>query len=317
MSGGGGGSKTTTEIDPAMMKLYKANYQRAEGVAGTPFQPYADQRFASLNNLQNQAIDQTQANAGLLSGGLSGAYSAMQAGLDPDVRDVSAGTIADADLSRYMNPYTDQVISNSLTDLDQARQMAIGRGEDQALAANAYGGSREGVADSLTNQAFAQQAADLSGRLRAQGFVNAQQMAGTDIASQYNAILANQGADLNRAQLSGTAANNLTSLGLGAPGMLAQVGAQQQGLTQQGLDFAYQQFLAERAKPTQDIGLLNSVLSGIPTGTTTSGSQPGGSPAAGAAGGAMSGAAMGSAAGPYGAAIGAVGGGLMGYFGSA
>jgi hypothetical protein len=66
--------------------------------------------------------------------------------------------------------WTNDVVNTSLNDLDRARQMAIGQGEDAAIAAGAYGGSRHGVADSLTNEASLRAAASTAARSRSAGF---------------------------------------------------------------------------------------------------------------------------------------------------
>lgn len=314
--GGGGGQKTTkTEIDPDVKRRFLDLYSQAQDVAAQPFQLYTADRFAPLNADQQAALGQLRGNAGLLSGALPGALDALQGGLDPSIRDVSTQPITSLNTAQFLNPFTDAVINTGLSDLDRARQMAIGQGEDQALAAGAFGGSRQGVADSLTNEAFARQAADLSANLRQQGFSQAQQtaqqLATGNATRALQAQQLNQGADLNRAQLANQVAGGLVNLGLGGAGLLGQAGDVLQQQAQRPLDFAYQQFLAQQAEGARDIGLLNSVLSGIPGGGGTV-TQPGGSAAAGFLGGALGGAQIGSGFGPWGAVAGGIGGGLLG-----
>ena len=53
-------------------------------------------------------------------------------------------------------------IDRSLGDLERSRQGAINAGQADATAAGAFGGSRHGVADSLTNREFADSAGNLS-----------------------------------------------------------------------------------------------------------------------------------------------------------
>jgi hypothetical protein len=100
-------------------------------------------------------------------------------------------------MQSYLNPYEDQVVQNSLNDLDRSRQMAIIGGEDTALSAGGYGGSRHGVADSLTNEAALRQAASMSGQLRQAGFNTAAGLGMTDADRAIQALLANQGVDLS------------------------------------------------------------------------------------------------------------------------
>lgn len=320
MSGGGSKNTTTTvKPDPDIKRRFLDLYSQAQQLTGQPFQPYTGQRFADLTPNQNASIAQLESNAGLLSGGLGSAYSALQAGLNPSVRDVTAQPITSLDTASFLNPYTDSVVNAGLSDLDRARQIALMNGEDNAISAGAFGGSRQGVADSLTNEAFAKQAADLSANLRSQGFTQAQDIASQLAQTNANQALQvqqlNQAADLNRTQLSNNVAGSLVDLGLGGAGLLGQAGGVQQQQQQQALDFAYQQFLAQQQYPYQGIELLDSILSGVPQSNTSTTAQPGGSAAAGFLGGALGGATLGASVGGIpGAVAGGVGGGLLGLF---
>ena len=105
---------------------------------------------------------------------------------------VNAGQIGQTDLAQYINPYTQQVIDTSMADLERQRQMQQNQLGAQASQAGAFGGSRQGVAEALTNEAFARQGGQMAAGLRQAGFQQAQQMAGQDIASRMQASLANQ-----------------------------------------------------------------------------------------------------------------------------
>ena len=109
---------------------------------------------------------------------------------------VQAGQLGTTSLSPYMNPYESQVVGQTLSDLERARQMQQNVLGAQAGAAGAYGGSRMGIAEAETNRAFAEQAARTAGQLRQAGFTQAQQAAQQDIASRMQAALANQQAGL-------------------------------------------------------------------------------------------------------------------------
>lgn len=132
-----------------------------------------------------------------------------------NAQQISAGQLANTNMSAYMNPYTNEVIDRSLSDLERGRQGAISNTQGQATAAGAFGGSRHGVADSLTNREFADSAGSLAANLRNAGWNTALNSAQFDIgnrmgADQYNAssamqaALANQGAGLT----AGLAANS-------------------------------------------------------------------------------------------------------------
>ncbi len=91
-------------------------------------------------------------------------YSGAQ-GINPNYSPTSAGLIG-----QYMSPYIDNVVNTSLGALDRSRQMAVNHIGDQAQAAHAFGGSRHGVAEALTNEGFANQAGLLSAGLYNSGY---------------------------------------------------------------------------------------------------------------------------------------------------
>lgn len=80
-------------------------------------------------------------------------------------------------VQKYMNPYQQEVIDASMADLNRQRQMQQMRDLNTATAAKAFGGSRQGVAQALTNEAYDRTAANTLANLRSQGFGNAQGIA--------------------------------------------------------------------------------------------------------------------------------------------
>ena len=148
--------------------------------------------------------------------GQTGAMMGTAAGMGYNPQQVQAGTMANVDMSQYMNPYTQNVINTTMSDLEAGRQMQMRQAGAQAQAAGAFGGSRLGVSESLTNQAFANQAANTVANLRQQGYTQAQNIAQQDLARQMQAGLANQGAGLQGAQLRLGAAGQLGNLAQGS-----------------------------------------------------------------------------------------------------
>lgn len=64
-------------------------------------------------------------------------------------------------IQSYMNPYTQDVTNQTISDQEKAREMATNNTAAAATAANAFGGSRHGVADAQTNQAYDQDTGSL------------------------------------------------------------------------------------------------------------------------------------------------------------
>jgi hypothetical protein len=203
-------------------------------------------------------------------------------------------------IDTYFNPYVSQVAGHTLDDLDRFRQMAVNQNASDATLSSAFGGDRQAVTDSLTNEAFARQAASTLAGLYSQGFdtssgllmsdkerllqnqqLNAglqQQMnlANMGAANQFalanqatglQAGLANQNAGLQGAQVNlagsgllGNFANQQQQQLLTGANAVTGVGLQQQAQQQAQLDAAYQQFLRELGYPYQQQDVLNKAL---------------------------------------------------------
>ena len=92
-------------------------------------------------------------------------YERALAGLLPNYQQTSGSQI-----QSLMDPYVGSVVQGSLAALDQVRQRALHGVGDQAGGAGAFGGSRHGVADALTNSEFADKAGLLVSQLMSQGY---------------------------------------------------------------------------------------------------------------------------------------------------
>lgn len=314
-SGGGGGSSTQTQkLDPWLKDKIQGSLDKIEGLEG--YSPYPSEDAIApmtpgMEGILGQMGQLGDKGFGAIGQGLQGLEN-------------TAGTQADQispeelNMEQFQNPYQQQVVDRTMADLDRGRQMAIGQGEDQALMAGAFGGSRHGVADAETNRAFADQAARTSAQLNAQGFNTAlgaaQQQQQTDLAAQQ----ANQSAGLDAARLGLLGSQGLLQSGQGLFGQGAQAAQTGQGYEQAIRDFDFQQHQQAFQDPRQLAQMYASTVQGIPMVGTTTGSsqQAGGSGFGSTLGSAASGAAMGAqVGGPWGAAIGGGVGLLGGMFG--
>ncbi len=160
-----------------------------------------------------------------------------QFGYTPDA--VEAQT-AVGGIQTYMNPYEQQVIDTSMADLERQRQMQASQMGAQASAAGAFGGSRHGVAQALTNEGFANQGGMLAAQLRQQGFNTALGASQQDVANRMQAALANQGARARAAEfgqstsLQGQMANQ--NAGLQGANLRAGAAGMFGNLSQQGFN---------------------------------------------------------------------------------
>ena len=312
MSKGGGSTTATTEIDPDIKEAFLANFANARNVAGA----LPTQQFAGLNPMY-QAGEESLVNTALAGPGIAGTDLAAQmaaAGgayqpMQQQAFQANLGMTGPGSIGSYMNPYTSQVRANALADLESARQTAIQQTGERATQARAFGGSRQGVAEGITNLGFAKQAGTLGTQLNENAFNQAVQLQAADLARQQQAQAANQAAGLQGAQLRLGGAGQLGSLAaqqqalrLGGAQAVMGAGGARQALEQQQMD-------AIRNIGLQRLGVVQSSLGAQPANlgqiATTPYSQNVG---AGVLGGALAGSQI---AGPYGA----VAGGILGLLG--
>ena len=308
----GGTSTSGVNIDPDVKEAFLANFANARNVAGA----LPTQQFAGLNPMY-QAGEEALVNTALAGPGIAGtdlaaqmaAAGGMYQPMQQQTLQANLGMTGAGSIGSYMNPYTSMVRENALGDLESARRSAIQQTGERAAQARAFGGSRQGVAEALTNQGFAKQAATLGTQLNENAFNQAVQMQAADLARQQQAQAANQAAGISGADLRLRGANQLGGLAaqqqalrLGGAQAVMGAGGARQALEQQQMD-------AIRNIGLQRLGIVQSSLGAQPANlgqiTTTPYSQNIG---AGALGGALAGYQMG---GPYGA----VAGGILGLLG--
>ena len=264
----GGTTTSTSSIDPQIKEAFLANFQQAQGVAGA----LPVQQFAGYNPMY-QAGEEALVNTGLAGPGITGTDLAAQMAAYGGVYQPGQITAQQTNLGlgqgagtigSYMNPFTEQVRTNALSDLESARRAAIQQTGERANAARAFGGSRQGVAEALTNQGFAKQAATLGTSLNEQAFNQAMAMQQADIARRSAADIANQQAGLQGAQLRlggasqlGNLAAQQQALRLGGAQAVMGAGGARQALDQQQMD-------AIRNIGLQRLGVVQSSLGAQP-----------------------------------------------------
>lgn len=264
-------SKSTSQntLSPLSQQMYSTVANPAIADATQAYTPYSGQLYPSLTAQQQQAGQMAENNVGAGSAATAQGVNtaAGTSGFTPS--QVQAGILGKTNLSPYLDPYTQNVVNTTNQAIEQQRQQAINGNAGQAVAAGAFGGSREGVADALTNQYYGQIGAQTDANLESQGYSNAQQAALADINNSLSAQEANQNAGVAGAQVQNTAAGILGNLGqqqqtMGAndANLINAYGSQSQQ-TQAALDAAQlalyqygQQFPLEQAQALT--GILGS-----------------------------------------------------------
>jgi len=273
----GGDSVSTSSIDPQIKQAFLSNFQQAQNIAGA----LPVQQIAGFNPMY-QAGEEALVNTGLAGPGITGtdlaaqmaAYGGMYQPSQLTAQQTNLGLTGPGSIASYMNPYTEAVRTNALADLESARRAAIAQTGERATAARAFGGSRQGVAEALTNQGFAKQAANLGTTLNEQAFNQAMAMQQADIGRRSAADIANQQAGLQGAQLR-----------LGGASQLGNLAAQQQALRLGGAQavmgaggarqaFDQQQADAIRNIGLQRLGIVQSSLGAQPANLGMASSTP-------------------------------------------
>jgi hypothetical protein len=247
MSKGGKPQTQTNTINPYAMQAYQQNLDLARSTA----QGLGPQQFA----------------------GFDPRYEAGETAL----YEASMKPFGAEDIAAFQNPYEEQVVQQSLQDIERSRQMQSLQDANRATQAKAFGGSRYGVQSALTNEAALQEAARTAGQLRSAGFGQSAQLA--------------------------AAAREMNMRGF--------QNAMNLGLTRQ--QFAQLKLDADRNLPLQRLALQQSALGTQPANLGSTSSQPTSrNVASGALGGALAGAQLGSIFPGVGNVVGAIGGGLLG-----
>ena len=261
-----------------MMQAYSAGQNTTAG-----FSPLQQQSFNTAANMQvpgqyNAATGLNQAagmgNLGTTEG--AGLYGQMgaQAGASYGQNATNPNAVAS-----YMNPYLQNTLQPSLQLLNQQYGMQNTANNAQATQAGAFGGSRMGVQNALTNQAQNLATNQLVGNAYNQAYntanTNMQTAANLGIQGA-QAGLAGIGAQQAGYNSAGAAGSNLSNIGtaqLGAQqsvaGLQNAYGAQQQQQQQNVLNAGAQNYSTMQAYPMQQLQQLEGLYTGAPTNTTT------------------------------------------------
>lgn len=184
--------------------------------------------------------------------------TAASTGLQNAIGGTQQAMTSPLNVGAYMNPYQQEVIDNTQNDIERQRQMAMNTLGAQATRANAFGGSRQGVAEGVTNAEYGRMAANAIAPIRMQGYNTAMNQAMADRTSRL-------GAARQLGSLAGQAFNTGRAIN---QDMMSQ-GLMQQGLQQQLIDAARQDFARYANSPLDSLNAPLAALGEAPKPTTT------------------------------------------------
>ena len=258
-----GKQTVTQQVDPAQQAMYEDLYGRAKGIAAQPFIPYTGKRVAGFTPDQ---LRQFQATRGLFETGMGyDPFTGLQQLAEQPMPTVGqVPTLLQADIGAYQSPYQQQVIDQTMADIQRQADIARGLSQGRAIRAGAFGGSRSALLEQESQRPFIEQMARTSAGLRQAGFEQAQRAAESDIArqmqmAQFTPQFQLQAQQQRAGLLGGISAEQMRRLGL-----LGGIGTQQQALQQAALDVPYGEFQRALAYPQQQLGLLAQGVSAQP-----------------------------------------------------
>jgi hypothetical protein len=252
---------SSTEV-PAYARPYvERMLGKTEALSQTPYQAYGGERLAGFTPMQQQAFQsvgkfqpaQQLGTATQMSGiaglqGLGAGQQYAQQATDPRA------------MQAYMSPFTNLALEPQMREAARRSALEGQQMAGQAARAGAFGGSRFGLMEAERQRNLGQQQADIYGRGMQTAFEQARN------AQQFGADLGLRGAATGL-----QAAGQLGQLGQTQFGQqkdviqgLLSAGAQQQGLEQQRLGQAYQDFQNQRQYPYQQLAFMSDMLRGLP-----------------------------------------------------
>ena len=243
------------EIEAYKLGLLKS----AKGLVETNAQQPAYQ-VAGMSQAQQQALTQGQQGIGAYMPYLTGA-AGMLGGATQQFNQ--------ADAQRFMNPYQQQVIDQSLQQINRQGDIARQNLQAQAVRAGAFGGSREGIQRAELERGLADQ--------RNQTIMGGLQQG-------YTQALAASEAEKNRLLQGTQAGAGIASLqqqlGQGDVNFLYNLGQSQQRQSQAELDALRATNLQQTMQPFQNLAFLSDIYKGAPSTQMTAGTvtQPAPSP---------------------------------------
>ena len=247
----------TVRLAPFQEEFLADIFASAKALTGPgSMMPFAEQRLAGLSEGQQAAIANALGGVGAFQPFLQQGSGAVQSG----IMGALGADFTPTSYKEFMNPFQEDVIQQQYDDIAEQGRAQLSDFGQRAAGAGAFGGSRQGIAESEIIGNVLDQQARTGAQLRTAGFQQAQ------AAAQQ---AANQ--QLRQAQLAGQLGTAQAGLGQLGQQMNVQdintllgVGGLQQQQGQRALDVDRANFLAAQALPFQQIGFMSDIFRGVP-----------------------------------------------------
>jgi len=257
---------------------YITNYLgQAQALAQSPYQTYQGPLTAGASNLQNTAFQglgsltmpSSIGDAATTAGNL--ATKAGNLSYTPTTTSFDA-----TQAQNYMNPYLQASLNPQLDEARRQSQITQAQNASKMTQAGAFGGGRQAILDAETQRSLGTNLANITGQGYNTAFNNAQQQFNADQArkmqeAQYGAGFGLQGlqAGMQGAQTQGSLGQMQNQANLANLGQQLAGGAQERGITSEGIGADLAEFEKQRQYPYQQVQFQRDMISGLPTGAVT------------------------------------------------
>ena len=239
--------------------------QTSAGLLDSPL-GLPDYQIAGMDPLRTDAINLGEQLSGSYKPFIEGAQAQDLAAQQALTSGLGFLQPSQANIDKFMNPYQQSVIDNTMTQLDRQADIARQGDAAKAIQSGAFGGSREGIQRAERDRNLQQVKADTLSKLLSSGFGQAQkasQEAGrlSGGIGQAFGTLAGTTSDIGRLQ---------QALGQADVSQLSQLGAMRQQQQQAQLDASRQNQMQTAQEPYTRLQIGQNLLQGMPSSSIPS-----------------------------------------------
>ena len=172
-----------------------------QGLANAPtptISPVTGFQGSQIQGIQGPSAATIQSTP-TFGGATIGQVQGPQAAQIGNVQAPQFQSLLSQDIGAYQSPYQQQVIDQTMADIQRQADIQRGFSQDRAIGAGAFGGSRSALLEGESQRPFIEQMARTSAGLRQAGFENSQQAAQSDLARQQQLGVFSAGQEQQRA----------------------------------------------------------------------------------------------------------------------
>lgn len=237
---------------------------KGSALSNAPYQAYQGERIAGFQPLQQKAFQGAEFMAPSAATG-EAVTRALGTSYDP----YATGQFG-SQVGQYMDPYMQNVVDIQQREAQRQADIAGTQRGAQAVQSGAFGGSRQAIMDAEAARNLAMQKGDIQARGLQDAYGRAQSQFNTEQQLREQSRQYGSGLGLQGLQTALTGAGQQFQQGIDVNKLQAGYGAQQQQQDQARLTQQYEDFMAQKRAPYQQLEFQSNLLRGTPSGTTQS-----------------------------------------------